>query len=201
MSLRIEKQTLENVANSLAAYYPNGKLWESKYIEGTNIRALIKGISGILFDAENFLEIYSSQFIPTNTVFFVEDWEQALSIPDQCFLGTGTIEQRRRDILVKLASLGVQTEADFIRLAAIFGIDVTITTGPEVGSFPMSFPLVFFATPADAVYTIIINFPLPTGNFFIYNFPIIFGDETQSILRCIFEQLIPDNCRVIFRSS
>jgi len=193
--------SVESHALSLAAYMPDGDLFEAKNISDSNFRQLLRGFAGELFTAQGYLITLEDEYFPDATNLFLDEWEQALGIPDECLSGSGTNDERRRDILVKLAALGVQTKEDFISLAEIFGVTITILTGDEAGSFTMSFPLIFFNTPSDSRYTIIVNFPLPTGGFFIYNFPINFGDATQSILRCLFRRLKPANCQVIFRSA
>lgn len=109
--------------DSLAAYLPGGELFESAYIPGTNLNALLAGLSGELLRTENFMFLYNSQFIPDNTTVFIEEWEAAVGIPDDCFKidEDDTNEERRLNILVKLASLGVQTASDFENLAIILG--------------------------------------------------------------------------------
>lgn len=200
MSLSIKKQTLENVTNSLAQYLPDGFLWESKCIDGTNLRALLKGLSGVLLDAECFLKIYSSEFIPLNTIVFIEDWERALAIPDGCFLAMGTNEERRMDILIKLAGMGVQTENDFLVLATTLGVDITIERGAELSPFPITFPIVFFQDPQEAFFTIVVTFNATTGGFFTYNFAFPFGDVQKHKLECLFRKIIPANYKIVFRS-
>jgi len=43
-------------------------------------------------------------------VAFLDEWERALGIPDDCFDLANTDDERRINILTKLAALGVQTE-------------------------------------------------------------------------------------------
>jgi len=192
---------IEDHADALADYMPNGRLFEAKKINNSNFRQLLRGIAGELFTAEGYLISLNDEYLPDQTTLFLSEWESALGIPDDCFPVSINNDDRRRNILVKLAALGVQTANDFVELGVIFGIDVTIQTGSEVASFTMSFPLIFFNTPSDSRFTIIIDFPLPSGGFFIYNFPIIFGEASQLILKCLFRKLAPANCQVNFRSA
>lgn len=193
--------SLEEHTNALAAYMPNGRLFEAKNINDSNFRQLLRGLAGELFTSQGYLITFENEYFPDATDLFLSEWEQALGIPDECFLGLGTNNQRRRDIITKLSALGVQTADDFVALGEIFGVTVTLTTGDTAGSFPMSYPVLFFKTPADSRYTTIVNFPLPTGGFFVYDFPIVFGDDTQSTLRCLFSRLKPANCQIVFRSA
>ena len=188
-------------AQSLANYLPNGILFEAKNINNSNFRQLLRGLAGELFTAQGYITEFENEYFPDRTNLFLSEWESALAIPDDCFTGAGSNDDRRRDILVKLSMLGVQTIDDFEGIAEVYGVTLTVQPGIEVASFPMSFPVIFFNTPSDSRYTIVVNFPLPTGGFFIYDFPINFGDATQSILKCLFQKLRPANCQVIFRSA
>lgn len=135
MSDLITRHTKTEMISSLAAYLPGGELFESAYIPGSNFNALLAGLSGELLRAENFMFLYNSQFIPDETTVFIEEWESAVGIPDNCFTisSSDTNEQRRLNILVKLASLGVQTVADFENLAVILGFPNTQVL-PGIGS-------------------------------------------------------------------
>jgi len=195
------KHNIEEHADALADYMPNGRLFEAKKINNSNYRQLLRGIAEELFTAEGYLISLNDEYLPDQTTLFLSEWESALGIPDDCFPVSINNDDRRRNILVKLAALGVQTVNDFVELGIIFGINVTIQTGSEAASFPMSFPLIFFNTPSDSRFIIIIDFPLPGSGFFIYNFPIIFGEASQFILKCLFRKLAPANCQVNFRSA
>jgi uncharacterized protein YmfQ (DUF2313 family) len=195
------RRNLEDYTDSLAAYMPGGELFTSKSIHDSNFRKLLRGMAGELFRVNGLLREYSPGIIPDETIKFIEEWESALGIPDSCFKATGTIDERRRDILVKLASLGVQTAQDFVDLAAIFGITVTVTAGLEEIQFPLVFPVLMFTTETEARFTIVIEF---TGNDverFTYEFPILFGSGDIAILECLFNKLKPANCNLIFQSS
>ncbi len=131
----VVRHTQSEMIISLAAYLPGGELFESAFIPGTNFNALLAGLSGELLRAENFLFLYNSQFIPDQTTVFIEEWENALGIPDDCFtVSSGdTNEQRRINILVKMASLGVQTAEDFVNLATILGFSNVVVI-PGLGA-------------------------------------------------------------------
>lgn len=191
-------KTIEQHTKALADYLPNGRTFEAKHITDSNLHKLLRGFAGEFFNAQGYLCLLEQDYFPDATEFFLDEWEQALGIPDQCLSGGGTFEERRRDILVKLTALGVQTAEDFITLAQIYGIDIEIKNGNEASSFDYTFDINFFGDATDGRFTIVVVFPIPEGSFFIYDFPIIFGDRTQFILQCLFNRLKPANCRVIF---
>ena len=185
--------THEDHTNALADYLPGGKLFAAKNIKDSNFRQLLRGIAGEMFNAQGYITTLNQEYLPDETNLFLNEWEQALGIPDDCFSGSGTNDERRRDILVKLTALGVQTVADFEQLAVVFGITVTVTPGIDSDYV--------FANDTDARYSIVIDFTEQVGGSFTYDFPIIFGDTTDFILKCLYQKVDPANCQTIFRSA
>jgi len=188
--LTIENKLLIETQESLAAYLPGGELWESALVPDTNLNALLLGLSGALLDVQNFMAVYNSEFIPSQPgTSFLEDWEQAVGIPDECFPGPEETDReiRRLHVLVKLASLGVQTSDDFVDLATILGFPgTTVESGIDAG----------IAEP-EGQFTIVVTFPF-SGNNFPLIFPVLFGSDQFAILECLFTKLKPDNCDIIF---
>jgi len=189
-------RTIEDQAQSLANYLPGGRVFTPKNDPNSNLRAVLRGMASELFTADGYIRTYQQEIIPDETVLFIDEWERAVGIPDSCFKGTGTIDERRLHVLVKLASLGVQTAQDFIDLAALFGVTITVTAGSTSGGFPMTFPIRLFG-PA-AYFTIIVQFTVESIERFPLTYPITFGDETIGLLECLFTKLKPANCDLIF---
>lgn len=180
---------------------PGGALFASKSIQDSNFRKLILGMAGELFRANGLLREYSGEILPDETNKFLSEWESALGIPDTCFTGTGSNDERRRDTLVKLSALGIQTVQDFIDLAALFGITVTVTPGLDEIQFPLTFPVLMFSTETEARFTIVVNFSGTGISRFPYIFPLLFGSGEIAILECIFTKLKPANCNIIFQQG
>ncbi|QQQ19662.1 YmfQ family protein [Brevundimonas vitis] len=63
---------------------------------------------------------------PAQTYELLGDWERVLGLPDGCTPVTGTISERRAAVLQKLTSLGGQTPAFYIAMAAHLGVEVEI---------------------------------------------------------------------------
>lgn len=155
MNLNIDNKIFEDVQRSLVAYLPGGILWESGagLIPGTNLNAIMAGLTGLMLDVDVFNKIYNSEFIPSSAgTDFLENWEQAVGIPDSCFPGPDEPlrSNRRLHVLIKLASSGIQTVADFENLAAILGFPTTEVV-PGIGSESDSITNGDFAT--DTVWT------------------------------------------------
>lgn len=189
-------RTVEEQAQSLANCLPGGRVFAPKNRGDSNLRAFIRGLAGELFRADSYIRLFEQEIIPDATVLFIDEWEQAVGIPDACFTGTGDLATRRRDVLIKLGALGVQTADDFVELASLFGVVVTVSSGSTPGGFPMTFPILLLG-PA-AYYTIIVQFTVTAANRFPMTFPITFGDSDIATIECLFTQLKPANCQLIF---
>lgn len=197
---KLECHDLEKQTDSLAAYLPNGPLFISKFVNNTNMRNLLKGLSHELGRSENYFKVIQKEIIPDLTVQFLPEWERVVGIPDDCFDGQGTDDVRRRDILAKLASLGVQTAKDFEDVALLFGIVANVMSGIESNEvFPLTFPFSFPLTEEEARFTIVIEYT-PAFDIFPYIFPFTLGDDSVDILQCLFNKLKPANCQVLFRA-
>lgn len=193
-------QDREQQAQTLANYLPGGRLFRVKNVDGSNLRALLRGLAGEMVRVDEYLYAFRDDINPTTTLYFLDEWEAALGIPDSCFSGTGDITERRRDIALKLASSSVQTAADFEKLGALLGIAVTVEPCAPYAIFPMKFPIVLRSSAKEARFTILVNYPATYLGSFPYTFPFIFGSAGLSTLQCLFNKLKPANCDLIFRT-
>lgn len=185
----------EEHTQALADYMPGGKLFEARNINDSNFRQLLRGLSGELFTAQGYLVTLENEYFPDLTTLFISEWEQALGIPDACFSGTGDIIERRRDVLVKLASLGVQTAADFVRLGEVYGLTLTVT--PLSDESPALPPGI---SEVEARYIFVVTGPNLTSAFPPYDIPYSLSSG-ETILQCLFDRQAPANCDVIYRNS
>ena len=200
MPTLITQHTIEKHADALANYLPGGRLFEAGKVSGTKLRSVLLGLAKEFSTAEGYLKTISNEYDINTTTLFINEWESAVGIPDSCFKGDGTIEQRRSHVLVKLASLGIQTEEDFEELGSIIGIAIVVTPGFEVsGVFPMTFPFIFFDTIAESRFTIVVDFTVEAASKFTLTFPFTFGSDEIAILECLFLKLKPANCNILFR--
>jgi uncharacterized protein YmfQ (DUF2313 family) len=191
--------SLAQHVRSLAAYLPNGKLFEAKNILGSNFNQLLRGFSGELRTAEDYLVTLEKEYFPDETVLFLNEWESALGIPDGCFDGTGTADERRENILVKLAALGVQTAQDFIDLALIFGKIVDVHPLSDEAFPPYAVPFTPVLLHEGRFVIVVTGTDLVTG-VPPYDVPFdLTGGE--SLMECVFKKLTPGNCALIFRNT
>ena len=189
---------LRRQTEALAGYLPGGRAFASKRIDGTTTRALLEGLAGELLRVDGALEEFRREILPDETLLFLEEWESAVGIPDQCFTGMGTVDTRRRDVIAKLASLGVQTGEDFENVAGFFGVNAYVLPGSRHGIFPMQFPIYLFGTALEAFHTILVDMPDDPNNAFPYTFPLTFGNPDQALVQCLFEHLKPAHVQIVY---
>jgi uncharacterized protein YmfQ (DUF2313 family) len=195
-----KRHNTEEHTNSIASYFPAGDAFEAVNIDGSVARNFLKGLSIEFKRGEDALQSYIEEYGIEESEELLGRWESAIGIPDDCFSGNGSLESRRRDVVVKLAALGVQTSSDFVDLAKIFGVDITVTAGIiNANVFPFQFPIVFYPSVKAARFTIVITFDLQSGGRFPYIFPIKFGVAEINVLECLFRKLKPANCDIIFQ--
>ena len=120
-------KTQEQNIKSFADLMPlNKKLWAATRIAQSNAYRLLKVLAEELARFQ-FLEYdIASKYIPNFDDSFIESWEQTLGIPDSCFSNAASDEQRRRNIIIKLAYLNLQTANDYVKLGELLELDVQV---------------------------------------------------------------------------
>lgn len=192
------KNTPSDITDSTAAFMPNGRVFGGKNRGDAILRKLLNGLSLEFYRIDEQMELMAEDYDINVSIQFLPQWEAAVGIPDSCLDGTGTLEERRKAVLAKLAGMNLTEDQDFIDLAAIFGVTVTITQGSTVGIFPMTFPFILFGTAKEAKFSMIVTFDTPLETF-PYTFPFIFGDATRGLIECIFNKLKPANVQIIYQ--
>jgi len=194
----ITTHNIEDQTNSLADYLPNGSLFRSKKTANSKLRNMLFGLGYQLLSAEQKLITTEYNLDINTSIELIEEWESMVKIPCSCFSGTGTIAERRRDVLIKL-NTSVQTEEDFLYLANLLGISIDITSGISFSTFPIEFPWIFFDSGKDARFTMVVDFNVSSSNSFPLIFPFTFDDQGTEIVRCLFNKLKPANVNIIYR--
>lgn len=142
---------------------------------------------------EDKLELVCEEFNIKTTTRFLDEWEGALGIPDDCFDGTGTDDARRIDINAKFLADETVTVENFVDLASVFGIDAEIIPG--------ILELAIFPDEKTARFTLIIEFDVSSSELaFPLEFPIPFDTEPFIRMGCFFQTLVPANVQTIIRN-
>mgnify|MGYP003636960492 CR=1 FL=1 len=202
---KFQAHTLEQHQQALAQYLPNDRLFAAKNIKGKNFYKLLTGLSGELQRVDAIFQSVwdGTNILTTQDVNYIKLWEGFVGIPNSVFTETSslTLEDRRNNILIKLRSLGVLTAQDFIDLAALLGVVITITPGIEVAYPPYTPPFVPMKNSKAARFTWIIQGPdLDLASYPPYAVPFT-PSAPASQLRGLFELLKPSMTTLIFQNS
>lgn len=181
-----------------ANYLPSDDIFAGKICEDTTLYKFLFGFAETFRRVNDSLEIAFDEYDLRTTTEFINEWESALGIPDDCFPGTGTIAERQRDVFAKFIADGTQTAEDFIALAALYNIVITIEDGLSAfGTFDFTWDITFQDV-TQARFTMIVFFDAPATLQFPLTFPIPFSDQNIDKLKCLFRKLAPANVDVIF---
>lgn len=197
----VKVRTSTEQTDVLAGYLRNDRLHTAKNIEGSNLRKVLIGLAvqwGAFRDSVNEV---AYEYDPRNTTALIQEWETFVGIPDSCISNTGTLEQRRLNILLKLAGINATTKEQFENIALILGYTVVVETGIETSTFPLTLPFILLSA-GDAPFTIVVTLDAslqPSG--FPFTFPFTLNDGVPDALLCFFEKLKPANTQLFFRYS
>lgn len=192
--------TSENLQHRmLAKCLPDGKVWENKYNVDTNLGKLLLGLAAEYLRLSLLIGDISKEIDINQTSQLIEEWEKSVGIPDDCFVQSGSLEERRRNVLLKLTNFGgIQKASDFVRLATLLGFTASLSNGVANGTFALLFPARFYETRKEATHTIIVDLE-ESRAVFALDFPMPFTSGVSGIIECLFSELAPSNCQVIYR--
>ncbi len=215
----ISMERIQQVADRLADYLPPGRAFASRKVAGTITRGLIQGLALEHARIEDYINLFRQEQIPDLTTCYLDEWEASLGIPDDCFKGVSDDAGRRRDILTKLSSLGVQTSADFEALALAYdNTEIRAQAGNMDSGDPLFHGLSIgggdFADIKEARFTLVISFVATQAEGFLaadsgWKFKALdapawttdglrFSDNRVTVLECLFAKLKPANVLLQF---
>ena len=199
MSINFSAGDENTQQRQLARHMPEGAVWENKHNLDSDIGKLILGLASEYFRISVLIEDVLTETDVNQTNLLIKEWQVSVGIPDECFAESGTLEEQRRDILLKLSSFGgIQKTEDFEALAATLGFSATLSNGVANGVFPLAFPIRFFDSRKTAVHTIIVDL-VENKAVFALSFPIPFTSTVSGIIECLFRELAPANVQLLFR--
>jgi uncharacterized protein YmfQ (DUF2313 family) len=138
----VDHLTAEAYARQLKALLPPGRLWR---LEPTSVLSkILQALADELARVDSALADLIDEWDPSTTSDLLADWERILGLPDGTYIPSADPAQRRLQVVAKYGSLGGQTAAFFVALAARLGMTSTVEeTDPhtwvlhvtDVGSF------------------------------------------------------------------
>lgn len=184
----------------LASHLPPGDIWRNAFDPEDDFGKMFLGLAVEFYRFQVLEKKLFTEMDIDEAEELLTNWEKSVGLPDSCFDINVNSTQRRKQIDQKFSKFGgVQTKADFIRVADFFGFPISILTGKAVGTFPLQFPVLFFTDTKAAVHTlfIIVQDVTAGSKQFALPFPIPFSVGGKSFLQCIFNKLAPANVNVI----
>ena len=197
----LKERTQTQQADILAQYLRDDSLHEAKNKDGSTLRKILIGLASEWLNFRSKINEVSNEYNPKTTTKLIEEWEQFVGIPDNCIPVASTIEQRRLNVLLKLAGINATTEAQFKNVASILGYNIEVSNGVSTSTFPLTLPFLLISE-ASAPFTIVITLPSsiqPNG--FTLTFPFTLTSQQPAILDCLFNKLKPANTQLFFRYS
>lgn len=112
----------------LQALLPPGPAWSKD--DDSPLSRLLAGLSVELARIDGRAWQLIEEADPRTTAELFLDWERVAGLPDACVLAFGdeqSLDQRRSALVGKLATMGGQSPAYYVGLAAALGYAITIT--------------------------------------------------------------------------
>jgi len=199
--------TQEQQATTLANEFPEGDPFRAVHLPTTVARSWLRGLAEELIRMDDLIFRSLDGLIPAldNNDDFIGVWEEAVGIPDTCFSADPSgipINTRWLHVIVKLAAMNIQTQSDFVALAARFETAVTVTPGFDYwtanGNFNTNPVGTVIDTAVKARFVIVIEFSVVDPLAFPFTFPIEFVGAESTILQCLYTKLKPANCDLHF---
>lgn len=202
----------------LLRHTPLGRAWLGFRTAGKRAYRVYQAIAGSFEAAWQALCNLATEVDPRTTVEMISDWETALSLPDPCFPGATTLDERRRNIWFRLDKKRWSKAKDWHQLAAMFGLEIVITPGWYVQKpalYPFCYPKRYDLFPKLGrfrVYIDVTNIPFagydygaPNGAPFQnrgQGYPIPYGFSNPNLTKfmCLIDRVRPANVIVIWNT-
>ena len=197
----LKQRTQTQQADTLSQYLRDDSLHEAKNRDGSTLRKILLGLASEWLNFRSKINEVYNEYNPKTATKMIEEWEQFVGIPDDCIPVASTIEQRRLNVLLKLAGINATTEKQFKNVASILGYNIEVSNGVSTSTFPLTLPFLLISE-ASAPFTIVITLPSsikPSG--FPLTFPFTLTSQQPAILDCLFNKLKPANTQLFFRYS
>jgi uncharacterized protein YmfQ (DUF2313 family) len=198
MSL-VKNITLDQQADKLAQYLPDSKDFEAKNIEGSQLRKILIGLASEFLRTREQVNYIYDQYDPRATEDMLENWEEMVGIPDDCFSRNATREQRREQVLLKLVGMNATTREQFIKIADILGYNIDVLNGVDYSTFPLTLPFLLMEDDEKEFIIIIKILSEPEAETFPLTLPFTLNSDFPEILKCLFEKIKPAHTRIYYQ--
>jgi uncharacterized protein YmfQ (DUF2313 family) len=195
----IESRTNEEQAVVLSSYLPANDLFGKKNDLTSNLGKFLLGLSPEFRRVRNVIRTIRNEYFPETTTDFIENWEKQLNIPDDCIDVSSDIEERRKNVMLKLNAVNVTTNKEIENMLAAAGIEATVQNALDICTLPLTLPFILVSQEAMP-FTIIITLDAslqPQG--FPLTLPFTLSSQAPENIECLLRKYIPAHCQVFFR--
>jgi len=183
---------------ALMQLLPPGAAWRLE--PSSTLSGLLRGLAEELARLDARGDILLDEADPRTTFEMLADWERVLGLPDPCVLGEQTVAQRRAAVVARVVSLGGQSPAYFVMVAAALGYTVTIT---EFHPYDVEDDVEAPVYDDDWAYAWQVNGPLNTVIEMTVEDPVDdpIASWSNEALECVLIRLAPAHTLVLFSYS
>lgn len=195
----IESRTNEEQAVVLSSYLPANDLFGKKNDLTSGYGKFLLGLSPEFRRVRNVIRTIRTEYFPETTTDFIENWESQLNIPDDCIDVSSDIEERRKNVMLKLNGINVTTNKEIENMLAAAGIEATVQNALDINTLPLILPFILVSEEAMP-FTIIITLDAslqPEG--FPLTLPFTLSSQAPTNIECLLRKYIPAHCQVFFR--
>lgn len=112
-------------ANQILNLFPSGLAWDEA--KANTLSGLAIAMADEFARTEYRAHQLAIDWLPSQAIELLPDWERALALPDNCFPDQArTLEQRQLAAVEKFTRIGLQTPAYFVSLATSLGYTIEI---------------------------------------------------------------------------
>lgn len=199
---------------TLLGHLPLGAAWLAWRIVGKTAYKLMTALAAVYDTMTEAMCKLTAEIDPRTTSELLPEWEAAVGLPDAC-LPTATQDyERRRLIMLRLSKRRWTTAQDWIDLAALFGISITITPGWRVQKpalYAACYPKRYDLFPKLGRFRVYIDITNVAFTGYTYGadadaatgYAITYGttDPRLIALYCIFDRIRPANVVIIWNEN
>ena len=195
----IESRTNEEQAEVLSSYLPANNLFDKKNDLTSNFGKFLLGLSPEFRRVRDVIRTIRTEYFPETTTDFIENWERQLNIPDDCIDVSADIEERRKNVMLKLNGVNISTNKEIENMLAAAGIEAKVQNALDICTLPLTLPFILVSQ-QEMPFTIIITLDSslePQG--FPLTLPFTLSSQAPSNIKCLLRKYIPAHCQVYFR--
>lgn len=189
--------SVDDFIGQLQGLLPPGPAWDAE--QGVVLGQLLEAWAMEFARIQGDIERLANEADPRFTFDLLGDYERLFGLPTDCMVGIDqTLEQRRNAVVSQMASVGGQSRAYFISLAAAAGYTITITElTPHTVLSAVNYPLYGqdwrYAWQVTGAGALVVDYKKVNGG---VNEPL--ATWGNNLITCLFNRFKPAHTVVIF---